>query len=138
MRRRGREAFPSERNAGLSFFGMGSRCGSTIATEGAQGSCRKLSPWLVSIGRYTRVADMSAPITSKHRTLERLTIEKFRGIKSLMWDPAPGVDFVLGGDDAGKTTISDAIALLLKPHEMTLHLSIAGALYCRHLLKIRP
>ncbi|AHF89862.1 ATP-dependent OLD family endonuclease [Opitutaceae bacterium TAV5] len=60
---------------------------------------------------------MSASATpSKPTTLKRLTIERFRGIKSLTWDPVPGVNFVLGGGDAGKTTILEAIALLLSPN----------------------
>ena len=47
--------------------------------------------------------------------IRRLTIERFRGIKRLEWYPAPGVNIVLGGGDVGKTTILDAIALLLNP-----------------------
>ncbi|MHB1095620.1 MAG: ATP-dependent nuclease [Gemmatimonadaceae bacterium] len=44
-----------------------------------------------------------------------LTIARFRGIKSLSWQPARGVNLVLGGGDVGKSTILDAIALLLSP-----------------------
>lgn len=47
--------------------------------------------------------------------IRRLTIERFRGIEKLVWYPEPGVNVVLGGGDAGKTTILDAIALLLSP-----------------------
>jgi putative ATP-dependent endonuclease of OLD family len=47
--------------------------------------------------------------------IRRLTIERFRGIKRLEWYPEPGVNIVLGGGDVGKTTILDAIALLLNP-----------------------
>lgn len=45
----------------------------------------------------------------------RLTIERFRGIQALTWLPATGVNLILGGGDAGKTTILDAVALLLAP-----------------------
>ncbi len=51
----------------------------------------------------------------KHTTIKRLLIQRFRGVQDLTWDPAPGVNFILGGGDAGKTTILDAIALLLNP-----------------------
>jgi putative ATP-dependent endonuclease of the OLD family len=52
---------------------------------------------------------MLAPI------IARLTIERFRGVASFTWQPAKGTNIVLGGGDAGKTTILDAIALLLNP-----------------------
>lgn len=48
-------------------------------------------------------------------TIYRLSIERFRGIKALEWQPAKGMNVILGGGDAGKTTILDAIALLLSP-----------------------
>ncbi len=44
-----------------------------------------------------------------------LTIERFRGITSLTWKPSRGVNVILGGGDVGKTTILEAIALLLSP-----------------------
>ena len=44
-----------------------------------------------------------------------LSIERFRGITSLQWCPARGVNIILGGGDVGKTTILEAIALLLSP-----------------------
>lgn len=44
-----------------------------------------------------------------------LSIERFRGILSLKWQPALGLNVILGGGDAGKTTILEAIALLLSP-----------------------
>jgi putative ATP-dependent endonuclease of the OLD family len=52
---------------------------------------------------------MSAPSICK------LTIERFRGIKELSWRPGRGVNVILGGGDVGKTTILDAIGLLLSP-----------------------
>ena len=45
----------------------------------------------------------------------RLSITRFRGIKAVSWCPAQGVNIVLGGGDVGKTTILEAIALLLSP-----------------------
>lgn len=48
-------------------------------------------------------------------TIRRLSIERFRGITALAWHPAPGVNVILGGGDVGKTTILEAIALLLSP-----------------------
>ena len=47
--------------------------------------------------------------------IRRLSIERFRGIGDLTWRPSPGVNIVLGGGDVGKTTILEAIALLLSP-----------------------
>jgi putative ATP-dependent endonuclease of the OLD family len=44
-----------------------------------------------------------------------LAIERFRGIKTLSWRPEKGLNVILGGGDVGKTTILDAIALLLNP-----------------------
>lgn len=48
-------------------------------------------------------------------TIRQLTIERFRGIRSLKWNPAPGLNVILGGGDVGKSTILDAVALLLNP-----------------------
>lgn len=45
----------------------------------------------------------------------QLTIERFRGISKLTWNPACGVNVLLGGGDVGKTTILDAIGLLFSP-----------------------
>jgi putative ATP-dependent endonuclease of the OLD family len=52
---------------------------------------------------------MSAP------TIYRLVIERFRCIETFSWHPAKGVNVILGGGDVGKTTILDAIGLLLNP-----------------------
>jgi AAA domain-containing protein len=52
---------------------------------------------------------MSAPI------IYRLAIERFRCITSFSWHPAKGVNLILGGGDVGKTTILDAMGLLLSP-----------------------
>jgi putative ATP-dependent endonuclease of OLD family len=45
----------------------------------------------------------------------QLSIKQFRGIKELTWRPGTGVNVILGGGDVGKTTILDAIGLLLSP-----------------------
>jgi hypothetical protein len=45
----------------------------------------------------------------------RISIERFRGIGSLIWHPTRGMNVILGGGDVGKTTILDAIGLLLSP-----------------------
>lgn len=42
-------------------------------------------------------------------TIYKLTIERFRGIKHLSWQPARGVNLILGGGDVGKTTILNGI-----------------------------
>ncbi|WP_268902920.1 ATP-dependent nuclease [Bordetella pseudohinzii] len=47
--------------------------------------------------------------------IHKITIQRFRGIHSLTWRPAKGMNVILGGGDAGKTTILEAIALLLSP-----------------------
>lgn len=51
--------------------------------------------------------------------IRRLEISRFRGIKHLVWHPAEGLNLILGGGDVGKTTILDAIALLLSPTNPT-------------------
>lgn len=47
--------------------------------------------------------------------IRQLRIERFRGIESLKWNPSPGMNLILGGGDVGKTTLLDAVALLLSP-----------------------
>lgn len=51
--------------------------------------------------------------------IKRLVIERFRGIEKLAWNPAEGLNLILGGGDVGKTTILEAIALLLSPTNTT-------------------
>jgi len=48
-------------------------------------------------------------------TIWRLSIERFRGVRSMLWRPGRGLNVILGGGDVGKTTILDAIGLLLSP-----------------------
>ena len=64
---------------------------------------------------------MSAPI------IYRLSIRGFRGIRTFEWYPEPGVNIILGGGDVGKTTILDAISLLLSP---TNPATISDTEYC--------
>lgn len=68
----------------------------------------------VSIDGTSRVERTEPPSHVTVPLIRRLTIERFRGIK-LVWHPASGVNVILGGGDVGKTTILEAIALLLHP-----------------------
>ncbi|RCS25775.1 ATP-binding protein [Phyllobacterium salinisoli] len=45
----------------------------------------------------------------------RLRIERYRGLESFNWLPDPHVNVIIGGGDNGKTTILDAVGLLLSP-----------------------
>lgn len=47
--------------------------------------------------------------------IHQLAIERFRGIATLAWRPGKGVNLILGGGDVGKTSVLDAIGLLLSP-----------------------
>jgi putative ATP-dependent endonuclease of OLD family len=47
--------------------------------------------------------------------IRQLIVERFRGLQALKWNPASGLNVILGGGDVGKSTILDAIALLLNP-----------------------
>ena len=59
------------------------------------------------------------PVTENEMTktahIYKITIQRFRGIHSLQWLPSAGMNVILGGGDVGKTTVLDAIALLLSP-----------------------
>lgn len=52
--------------------------------------------------------------------IRKLLIRHFRGINKLDWKPASGMNFILGGGDVGKSTLLDAIAMLLNPSNATL------------------
>ena len=45
--------------------------------------------------------------------VRHLSIKNFRGIKELSWHPGPGINCLIGPGDSGKSTILDAIDLLL-------------------------
>jgi len=47
--------------------------------------------------------------------IKKLTINNFRGIESLIWQPNPNFNVIIGGGDNGKTTILDALSLLFSP-----------------------
>ena len=47
--------------------------------------------------------------------IKRLHIQRFRGIRDLTWRPGPGLNLLLGGGNVGKTTLLEAIGLLLNP-----------------------
>src|SRR5438093_971351 len=47
--------------------------------------------------------------------LRSLAIRRFRGLENLSWRPGPGINCLIGPGDAGKTSILEAIALLLYP-----------------------
>lgn len=47
--------------------------------------------------------------------IKKLTIARFRGVKTCEWRPSPGMNLILGGGDIGKTTILEAIGLLFSP-----------------------
>lgn len=47
--------------------------------------------------------------------VRRLSISRFRSLADLVWRPGPGVNLILGGGDVGKTTILDAVGLVLSP-----------------------
>ena len=47
--------------------------------------------------------------------IRRLKIKHFRGIKELEWCPGPGLNCLTGPADAGKSTILEAISMVLSP-----------------------
>jgi len=49
----------------------------------------------------------------KFAIIRKLSIRRFRGIETLDWRPAPAINLILGGGDAGKTTVLEAINLLI-------------------------
>lgn len=49
----------------------------------------------------------------------RLDIRGYRRLKQLTWRPSAGLNVVLGGGDVGKSTVLDAIGLLLSPSNPT-------------------
>lgn len=57
---------------------------------------------------------MSTPPPNR-TAIERLEIQRFRGVESLRWVPHSGLNLILGGGDAGKSCILEAIGLLLNP-----------------------
>jgi putative ATP-dependent endonuclease of OLD family len=66
----------------------------------------------------SNIAAISNPL------IRRLTIQKYRGVQAFEWRPSEGLNIVLGGGDVGKTTILEAISLLLSPTGST---TLSGA-----------
>ena len=50
------------------------------------------------------MTDTPAAVTITTPAIYALSIERFRGITSLKWRQARGVNVILGGGDVGKTT----------------------------------
>lgn len=62
------------------------------------------------------VAPAPAPTNAEAAPFIRaLTIKRFRGLEDVTWRPAKGLNVILGGGDVGKTTVLEAVALLLSP-----------------------
>jgi putative ATP-dependent endonuclease of OLD family len=55
----------------------------------------------------------------KHAVIRKLSIQRYRGIEALEWRPGPTMNLILGGGDVGKTTILDAVGLLLSASNTT-------------------
>lgn len=53
--------------------------------------------------------------TQTAATIRLLSIRRFRGIAELEWRPSAGLNVLLGGGDVGKSTVLEAVALLLSP-----------------------
>lgn len=51
--------------------------------------------------------------------IRKLNIRRFRGLENFEWCPEPGMNVVLGGGDVGKSTVLEAVALLLSPSNAT-------------------
>ena len=62
---------------------------------------------------------MSATDAAPRATIRKLEIRRFRGIEALDWCPADGMNLILGGGDVGKSTILEAISLLLNSSNAT-------------------
>jgi len=45
--------------------------------------------------------------------IRKIEIANFRGIRQLVWHPAPGINCLIGSGDSGKSTVLDAIDLCL-------------------------
>lgn len=48
-----------------------------------------------------------------HAIIRKLSVRRFRGLEMLDWRPGPTMNLILGGGDVGKTTLLDAVGLLL-------------------------
>ena len=57
--------------------------------------------------------------TQKHAVIRKLSIRRYRGFETLEWRPGPTMNLILGGGDVGKTTILNAVGLLLSASNAT-------------------
>lgn len=48
--------------------------------------------------------------------IRRLRLKEFRSLSELVWHPSPGLNVLIGPGDAGKTTVLEAVALILSPN----------------------
>lgn len=62
----------------------------------------------------------NTPVGGGGATILRLKIDRYRAFHKFDWFPKAGLNVILGGGDAGKTTILEAIALLLNPSNAAL------------------
>jgi putative ATP-dependent endonuclease of OLD family len=69
--------------------------------------------FIADFGEHLMTDVVSTPLPP---SIRRISIRRFRGIKELVWHPQPKLNVLLGGGDTGKSTILDAIALLLNPN----------------------
>ena len=47
--------------------------------------------------------------------IRQLTLTHYRGFENLTWNPALGLNLIIGGGDCGKTTLLEAVGLLFHP-----------------------
>ena len=64
--------------------------------------------------------DANTSVGGAGATILRLKIDRYRAFQKFDWFPKAGLNVILGGGDAGKTTILEAIALLLNPSNAAL------------------
>jgi putative ATP-dependent endonuclease of OLD family len=62
---------------------------------------------------------MLQPKSHKQAIIRKLSIRRFRGMEALDWRPDPTLNLILGGGDVGKTTILEAVGLLLSASNAT-------------------
>lgn len=70
---------------------------------------------MASIDQRSSLSSQASSPDSTRPILKHLSIQRFRGLHDFSWTPGPRLNLLLGGGDAGKTTILEAIALLLSP-----------------------
>lgn len=66
--------------------------------------------------RETKLTDPQIAITRLDMQIRRLKIRRYRGLEIFDWDPAPGMNSLVGPGDTGKSTVLAAVSLLLAPY----------------------